>query len=113
MQICSVGIDLGKTTFHLVALGASGKVLVGSKEFLLSDGLEPGVPQRLKRSWVRSGYGAAEAALLGRTGLRAARFRFELLSVDGEDFGEDGHLAAQEAERLAASFGRNRVKTVP
>jgi transposase len=28
MQICSVGIDLGKTTFHLVALGASGKVLV-------------------------------------------------------------------------------------
>ena len=28
MQIRSVGIDLGKTTFHLVALGASGKVLV-------------------------------------------------------------------------------------
>jgi uncharacterized membrane protein YhiD involved in acid resistance len=28
MQICSVGIDLGKTTFHLVALGAAGKVLV-------------------------------------------------------------------------------------
>ena len=28
MQIRSVGIDLGKTTFHLVALGAAGKVLV-------------------------------------------------------------------------------------
>ncbi len=28
MQIRSVGIDLGKTTFHLVALGTSGKVLV-------------------------------------------------------------------------------------
>ena len=28
MQIHSVGIDLGKTTFHLVALGAAGKVLV-------------------------------------------------------------------------------------
>ena len=27
MQIHSVGIDLGKTTFHLVALGAAGKVL--------------------------------------------------------------------------------------
>jgi len=27
MQIRSVGIDLGKTTFHLVALGAAGKVL--------------------------------------------------------------------------------------
>jgi hypothetical protein len=31
MQIHSVGIDLGKTTFHLVALGASGKVLVKKK----------------------------------------------------------------------------------
>ena len=28
MQIHPVGIDLGKTTFHLVALGAAGKVLV-------------------------------------------------------------------------------------
>src|SRR6202167_2899399 len=28
MQIHSVGIDLGKTTFHLVALGAAGKVLL-------------------------------------------------------------------------------------
>jgi transposase len=26
MQIRSVGIDLGKTTFHLVALGEGGKV---------------------------------------------------------------------------------------
>jgi transposase len=31
MQIRSVGIDLGKTTFHLVALGAAGKVLVKKK----------------------------------------------------------------------------------
>ncbi len=30
MQIRSVGIDLGKTTFHLVALGAAGKVLVNN-----------------------------------------------------------------------------------
>src|ERR1700742_4730299 len=28
MQIRSVGIDLGKTTFHVVALGVAGKVLV-------------------------------------------------------------------------------------
>jgi hypothetical protein len=28
MQIRSVGIDLGKTTFHLVALGDNGKVLL-------------------------------------------------------------------------------------
>src|ERR1700741_2941987 len=31
MQSRSVGIDLGKTTFHLVALGAAGKVLVRKK----------------------------------------------------------------------------------
>jgi transposase len=31
MQIHSVGIDLGKTTFHLVALGAAGTVLVRKK----------------------------------------------------------------------------------
>ena len=31
MQIASVGIDLGKTTFHLVALGVAGKVLVRKK----------------------------------------------------------------------------------
>ena len=31
MQIQSVGIDLGKTTFHLVALGVAGKVLVKKK----------------------------------------------------------------------------------
>jgi PadR family transcriptional regulator AphA len=31
MQIHSVGIDLGKTTFHLVAVGAAGKVLVKKK----------------------------------------------------------------------------------
>ena len=28
MQIHSIGIDLGKTTFHLVALGAAGKVVI-------------------------------------------------------------------------------------
>lgn len=31
MQIHSVGIDLGKTTLHLVALGSTGKVLVRKK----------------------------------------------------------------------------------
>ena len=31
MQIRSVGIDLGKTTFHFVALGDNGKVLIRKK----------------------------------------------------------------------------------
>src|ERR1700736_2253477 len=32
MQIASIGIDLGKTTFHLVALGPAGQVL-GRRKF--------------------------------------------------------------------------------
>jgi len=31
MEFRSVGIDLGKTTFHLVALGDNGKVLLKKK----------------------------------------------------------------------------------
>jgi transposase len=31
MQIASIGIDLGKTTFHLVALDDNGKVVVNKK----------------------------------------------------------------------------------
>jgi len=31
MYIASIGIDLGKTTFHLVALGERNKVLIRKK----------------------------------------------------------------------------------
>jgi hypothetical protein len=31
MKIHSIGIDLGKTTFHLVALGEHGKILLKKK----------------------------------------------------------------------------------
>jgi len=31
MRIASIGIDLGKTTFHLVALGERSKVLIRKK----------------------------------------------------------------------------------
>ena len=31
MQVNSVGIDLGKMTFHLVVLGEGGKILVRKK----------------------------------------------------------------------------------
>jgi transposase len=47
MQIHSVGIDLGKTTFHLVALGAAGQVLMRKKftqkQLLIFRGYEPTV----------------------------------------------------------------------
>jgi transposase len=31
MQIASIGIDLGKTTFHLVALDERGKIIIKQK----------------------------------------------------------------------------------
>ncbi len=31
MRIASIGIDLGKTTFHLVALGEQNKILLRKK----------------------------------------------------------------------------------
>ena len=31
MHIASIGVDLGKTTFHLVALAEQGKVVVRKK----------------------------------------------------------------------------------
>jgi hypothetical protein len=31
MHIASIGVDLGKTTFHLVALGEQGRVVVRKK----------------------------------------------------------------------------------
>ena len=31
MHIASIGIDLGKTTFHLIAVGEHGKVVVRKK----------------------------------------------------------------------------------
>ena len=36
MQIHSIGIDLGKTTFHLVALGKRGQVVV-RRNFLVNN----------------------------------------------------------------------------
>lgn len=41
MHIASIGIDLGKTTFHLVALDDHGKVVV-KKKFTRKEGLVPG-----------------------------------------------------------------------
>jgi hypothetical protein len=38
VQIRSVGIDLGKTTFHLVALGDNGKVLLKKKGKVSNEG---------------------------------------------------------------------------
>ena len=31
MQVTSIGIDLGKTTFHLVALDEPGKIVIKQK----------------------------------------------------------------------------------
>ena len=67
MQIHSVGIDLGKTTFHLVALGAAGKVLLRKKftqKQLLEFTANMQVPDR---------FGSLFRSALPRTGIAEAR----------------------------------------
>ena len=51
MQIRSGGIDLGKTTFHVVALNAAGKVLLRKKFTQKREGLSsgPGRNNRLSK----------------------------------------------------------------
>ena len=67
MQIRLVGIDLGKTTFHLVALGDNGKVLLKKKFTASSTPKLPIIPagsdgrtraHRIERGqirWLRTG----------------------------------------------------------
>jgi len=49
MEIASIGIDLGKTTFHLVALNHQGKVVVrkkfSRKQLLAYTANLPGIPR--------------------------------------------------------------------
>jgi hypothetical protein len=46
MQIASVGIDLGKTTFHVVALGERSKVRVRKSSHVHNCWLTPQTPSK-------------------------------------------------------------------
>jgi hypothetical protein len=51
MHIASIGIDLGKTTFHLVALGERNKVLIHKKSSRAQLLLHENWPTKWSRYW--------------------------------------------------------------
>ncbi|MFY9938313.1 MAG: IS110 family transposase [Silvibacterium sp.] len=109
MQINSVGIDLGKTRFHLVALGAAGKVLV-RKKFTRKQILAytPNMPASLIGLEACAG-----AHFLGRAlrkqghdvRLIAAKFVKPFVKSNKNDF--------VDAEAIAEAVERKNVRFVP
>ena len=73
MQIRSVGIDLGKTTFHLVALGDNGKVLLKKLSTEAADHMSPRTSRRRRSGWRH---------------VLAAHFLGRALRAQGHDFCE-------------------------
>jgi transposase len=109
MQTRSIGIDLGKTTFHLVALGAAGKVLV-RKKFTQKQLLS--YTANLKTSLI--GLEACSGAhLLGRAlrkqghdvRLIAAQFVKPFVKSNKNDF--------LDAEAIAEAVDRKNMRFVP
>ena len=109
MHIYSVGIDLGKTTFHLVALGEQGKVLV-RKKFSRKQLLA--YTANLQRS--RIGIEACSGAhFIGATlrdqghevRLIPAQFVKPFLKSNKNDF--------LDAEAIAEAVGRENMRFVP
>jgi len=109
MQIHSIGIDLGKTTFPLVALGAAGKVLVKKKftqkQLLASTA---NLPTSLLGLEACSG-----AHFLGRAlrkqghdvGLIPAQFVKPFVKTNKNDF--------VDAEAIAEAVDRKNMRLVP
>ena len=109
MQIRSVGIDLGKTTFHLVALGASGKVLV-KKKFI--------------RKQLLAFTATMQASMIGLEACSGAHFLGRALKQQGHDA---RLIAAQvvkpyeksnkndfvDAEAIAEAVERKNMRFVP
>lgn len=109
MQIHSIGIDVGKTTFHLVALGAAGKVLT-KKKFTQKQLL--GHTANLQTSLI--GLEACSGAhFLGRAlrkqghdvRLIAAQFVKPFVKSNKNDF--------LDAEAIAEAVGRKNMRFVP
>jgi len=70
MKIRSIGIDLGKTTFHLVALGDSSKVLIKRK---------------FSRKQLLSFTANLERSLIGLEACSGSHFLGRVLSEQGHD----------------------------
>src|SRR5208282_35096 len=109
MQIHSVGIDLGKTTFHLVALGAAGKVLVRKK-----------FTQRQLLTYTAN----LQTSLIGLEACSGAHFLGRALSNQGHDvrliaaqfvkpFVKSNKNDFVDAEAIAEAVERKNMRFVP
>jgi len=109
MQIHSVGIDLGKTTFHLVALGAAGKVLVRRK-----------FTQRQLLTYTAN----MQASLIGLEACSGAHFLGRVLGKQGHDvrliaaqfvkpFVKSNKSDFVDAEAIAEAVQRKNMRFVP
>ena len=108
MQIHTVGIDLGKTTFHLVGLGTAGKVLAHKKFSRKLLAYTVNLPASLIGMEARAG-----AYFLGRAlrkqghdvRLIAAQFVKPFVKSNKNDF-----IGAQA---IAAAVNRKNMRFVP
>ena len=109
MQIRSVGIDLGKTTFHLVALGTSGKVLVKKK-----------FSQKQLLAFTAN----MQTSLIGLEACSGAHFLGRALKQEGHDvrliaaqfvkpFVKSNKNDFVDAEAIAEAFERKNMRFVP
>src|ERR1700742_1225705 len=109
MQIRSVGIDLGKTTFHLVALGATGKVLVKKK-----------FSQKQLLTFTAN----MQISLIGLEACSGAHFRGRALKQQGHDvrliaaqfvkpFVKSNKNDFVDAEAIAQVVERKNIRFVP
>src|SRR6202142_212600 len=109
MQIHSVGIDLGKTTFHLVALGSAGKVLVRKK---------------FSRKQLLAYTANMPASLIGMEACAGAHFLGRALRTQGHDvrliaakfvkpFVKSNKNDFVDAEAIAEAVERKNMRFVP
>ena len=109
MQIKSVGIDLGKTTFHLVALGAAGKLLVKKK-----------FTQKQLLAYTAN----LQTSLIGLEACAGAQFLGRALRQQGHDvrlipaqfvkpFVKSNKNDFVDAEAIAEAFSRKNMRFVP
>jgi transposase len=108
MQIHSVGIDLGKATFHLVALGAAGKVLV----------------KKLTQKQLLAFTANMQTSLIGLEGCSGAHFLGRALRKQGHDvrlipaqfvkpFVKSNKNDFVDAEAIAEAVERTNMRFVP
>src|SRR5450432_4590923 len=109
MQIRSVGIDLGKTTFHLVALGDNGKVLLKKK-----------FTQKQLITFTAN----MQASLIGMEACSGAHFLGRALRAQGHDvklipaqfvkpFVKSNKNDFLDAEAIAEAVDRQNMRFVP